>query len=290
MSSEPKTHVKTVKADGVEVFYREAGPANASTILLLHGFPSSSFQYRNLIPILATKYHVIAPDLPGYGFTEVPDSRKYEYTFASFAKTIGAFVDALDIKTFAIYVFDYGAPTGFRLALERPQSITAIISQNGNAYEDGLGKFWDPAKVFWKDRTEKTSEPIAALITLKGVTWQYLNGAPHPETVPPEAYNLDYYLVNRPGNPQIQLDVFWNYQTNLPEYPKFQEYFRKYQPPTLAIWGKYDEIFIPPGAEAYKRDNPKAEVKLLDGGHFTLETHLDVIATEILAYLAKHNV
>ncbi|KAH9932022.1 alpha/beta hydrolase fold protein [Epithele typhae] len=292
------TAVKTVTVDsGVEVFYREAHPASAKDIgalpvlLLLHGFPSSSFQYRNLIPRLATKYRVIAPDFPGYGFTVVPEARKYEYTFVSLANTTAAFVDALGIKKFGMYVFDYGAPTGFRLALQRPDAVTAIISQNGNAYEDGFGEqFWAPIKAVWADPSAANLQKLAGLSSFETTKFQYVDGAPNASVIPPETFNLDYYLMTRPGNGEVQLKYIIDYKTNVPLYPRFHEYFRERRPPILAIWGKNDTIFVPPGADAFKRDQPDAVVKFVDGGHFALESALDEIASEILAFLAKNGI
>ncbi|KAI0372211.1 alpha/beta hydrolase fold protein [Pilatotrama ljubarskyi] len=290
-----RTQVKTITVDdGVDVFYREAVPASAQNpgtlpvVLLLHGFPSSSFQYRNLIPRLAAEYRVIAPDLPGYGFTVVPDNRKYEYSFASLAKTITAFLDALKIERFAVYAFDYGAPTIFRIALQRPHAIRALISQNGNAYVEGMGEeFWAPWKKAWADPTPENIKALEPLLSFETTKSQYTTGSPDPSVIPPETYHLDYYLVTRPGNTDIQVALALDYKSNLALYPEFQKYFREYRPPTLAVWGKNDQIFIAPGAEAFKRDNPDAIVKLIDAGHFVLETALDEVAAEILAFLAK---
>ncbi|KAH9891687.1 alpha/beta hydrolase fold protein [Cubamyces lactineus] len=292
------TQVKTVTVDdGIELFYREAFPASAKdpsilpVVLLLHGFPSSSFQYRNLIQRLAVKYRVLAPDFPGYGFTVVPAARKYEYTFASLTKTTIAFLDALKVAKFAVYVFDYGAPTGFRIALERPDAITAIITQNGNAYVEGLGQpFWSGPQKAWADPSPENIKALAYLIEFDTTKWQYVNGAPDPSVIPPETYHLDYYLMTRPGNGDIQVGYLLDYKTNIPLYPQFQEFFRTRRPPTLAVWGKHDQIFVPPGAEAYKRDNPDAIVKLLDAGHFALETSLDEISSDILAFLEKNGI
>ncbi|KAI0670781.1 alpha/beta hydrolase fold protein [Trametes maxima] len=289
------TQVKTVSVDdGIDVFYREAFPASAKdsdalpVVLLLHGFPSSSFQYRNLIPRLAEKYRVIAPDLPGYGFTVVPESRKYEYSFASLTKTTAAFLDALKIQKFAVYVFDYGAPTAFRLALQRPDAITAIITQNGNAYDEGLGEaFWAGLKKAWEDPSPENLKPLETLVAFETTKFQYLDGAPNPSAIPPETYNLDYYLMTRPGNAAIQLAIALDYKTNVALYPEFHAYFRTRRPPTLAVWGKHDKIFVPAGAEAFKRDNPNAVVKFVDGGHFALESALEDISEEILSFLTR---
>lgn len=282
----PQTHIRRVLADGVEVFYREAGPTDAPVVLLLHGFPTSSFQYRELIPRLADKYHVIAPDLPGFGFTEVPAARNYKYSFDALAKTIEAFTEALNLKHYALYVFDYGAPTGLRLAMAHPERVTAIVSQNGNAYEEGLGDAWAPIRKYWSEPNAANREVVRnAALSPEGVRFQYLEGVPHPEQIAPEGYTLDYAMVSRPGNTDIQLDLFLDYANNVKLYPAFQEYFRKSKPPTLAIWGKHDPFFIPPGAEAFKRDNPNASVQFLHTGHFALETHVQDIAIAMREFL-----
>jgi pimeloyl-ACP methyl ester carboxylesterase len=283
----PVTSIRRVQADGVDVFYREAGPAHAPIVLLLHGFPASSFQYRELIPRLADRYRVIAPDLPGFGFTEVPEARAYTYTFDALAKTILAFTDALSLKRYALYVFDYGAPTGFRLAMAHPERITAMISQNGNAYEEGLGDAWAPIRQYWSKPTAENREMLRQALSPEGLCSQYLDGVPHPEQVAPEGYTLDAAMIARPGNMDIQLDLFLDYANNVKLYPAFQEYFRRSKPPLLAIWGKNDPFFIPPGAEAFLRDNPNATVQLLDTGHFALETHVEEIATSMRHLLAK---
>lgn len=276
---------RTIQADGVNVFYREAGAADAPVILLLHGFPTSSHMFRELIPRLATEYRVIAPDLPGFGFTEVPAERNYQYTFDSLAATMEAFVQALKLEKYALYVFDYGAPTGLRLAAAHPERVTALVSQNGNAYLEGLGDAWAPLRKLWADPSAENFDVIRGFLTLDATKWQYTHGVADAASVAPEAYSLDYYLMTRPGNAQIQLDLFYDYRNNLELYPAFQKFFREAQVPTLAIWGKHDPFFIPPGAEAYRRDNPNAIVKLLDTGHFALETHVDEIAAEIHALL-----
>lgn len=278
---------RTIQADGVNVFYREAGAADAPVVLLLHGFPTSSHMFRELIPQLATKYRVIAPDLPGFGFTQVPEERNYQYTFDNLAATMEAFVQALKLEKYALYVFDYGAPTGFRLAAAHPERVTALISQNGNAYLEGLGDAWAPLHKLWADPSAENFDVIRGFLTLDATKWQYTHGVADPATVAPEAYHLDYALMTRPGNAQIQLDLFYDYRNNLALYPVFQQFFRDSQVPTLAIWGKHDPFFIPPGAEAYRRDNPNAVVKMLDTGHFALETHVDEIAAEIHKLLAQ---
>ena len=284
----PRASFHTVEADGVKVFYREAGPANAPVILLLHGYPTSSHQYRELIPRLATRYRVIAPDLPGFGFTVVPDARNYKYSFDALARTMEAFVDALNLKKYVLYVFDYGAPTGFRLALAYPERVTAIISQNGNAYEEGLGDAWAPIRAYWATPSAANREVLRReILTLDGTRSQYLIGVPNPESVAPESYTLDQALLERPGNKEIQLDLYLDYSTNVELYSKFQAYFREFKPLLLAIWGKNDIFFIPPGAEAFRRDNPNATVEFLDTGHFALETHVEEIAAAIHSLLAR---
>ena len=278
----PRTSVHRIEADGVNVFYREAGPASAPVVLLLHGFPTSSFQYRELIPRLAQRYRVVAPDLPGFGFTEVPAQRNYKYSFDALARTVLAFTEALQLKRYALYVFDYGAPTGFRLAMAHPERITAIVSQNGNAYEEGLGDAWGPIRKYWAEPSAENREVLRKnIVTFEGTRWQYTEGVADPDSVPPESYTLDAALLGRAGNKDIQLDLFLDYANNVKLYPKFQEYFRKSKPPLLAIWGKNDPFFIPPGAEAFQKDLPNAEVQLLDTGHFALETHVDEIAEAI---------
>jgi len=283
----PVTSIHRVEADGVTVFYREAGAPDAPVVVLLHGFPTSSFQYRELIPRLADKYRVIAPDLPGFGFTEVPESRQYKYTFDALAKTILAFTDALHLKHYALYVFDYGAPTGFRLAMAHPERVTAIVSQNGNAYEEGLGDAWAPIRRYWSEPTAANREVVHEALSPEGLRSQYTEGVPHPERIAPEGYTLDAAMIARPGNMDIQLDLFLDYANNVKLYPKFQEYFRTSKPPLLAIWGKHDPFFIPPGAEAFRRDNPNASVQFLDTGHFALETHVEEIAEAIRPLFAR---
>ena len=283
----PKTHIRRVQADGVTVFYREAGPSDAPVILLLHGFPTSSFMFRELIPRLADRYRVIAPDLPGFGFTEVPAARNYIYTFDNLAKTIEAFTDALNLKHYALYVFDYGAPTGFRLAMAHPKRVTAIVSQNGNAYEEGLGDSWAPIQRYWREPTLENREAIRKALTPEGMRHEYSVGIPHPDQIAPEGYTLDAALLARPGNVDIQLDLFLDYANNVKLYPAFQAYFRKSTPPLLAIWGRYDTYFIPPGAEAFRRDIPNAQVQFLDTGHFATETHVDEIAIAMRKFLIK---
>jgi pimeloyl-ACP methyl ester carboxylesterase len=287
----PLASIHKVEADGVRVFYRAAGDPNSPVLLLVHGFPTSSLMYRELIPRLAADYRVIAPDLPGFGFTEVPAGRNYVYTFDQLASTIEAFTEALQLNRYAIYVFDYGAPTGFRLAMAHPDRVTAIVSQNGNAYEAGLGDAWGPIRKYWAEPTPENREVIRKnVLTMEGTRWQYTHGVADPESVPPESYTLDVALLERPGNKDIQLDLFLDYASNVKLYPKFQEYFRKSQPPFLAIWGKNDPFFIPAGAEAFRNDMPNARVEFLDTGHFALETHVVEIAAAMREFLAANGV
>ena len=287
----PLTAIRKVEADGVQVFYREAGDPQAPVVLLLHGFPTSSFMYRELIPRLADRYRIIAPDLPGFGFTEMPEQRKYKYTFDSLAATINSFTEAIKINRYALYVFDYGAPTGFRLAMAHPERVAAIVSQNGNAYEEGLGDAWGPIRKYWAFPNAENREVIAKnVLTLEGTRWQYTHGVANPDSVAPESYTLDVALMERPGNKDIQLDLFLNYASNVALYPAFQEYFRKSKPPLLAIWGQNDPFFIPAGAEAFRRDIPAAQVKMLDTGHFALETHVVEIAAAMREFFDANGI
>jgi len=273
--------------DGSKIFYREAGPKSAPTILLLHGFPTSSHMFRNLIPALADRYHVVAPDLPGFGFSDAPDRKHFHYTFENLAKIIQSFTQTIGLKDYAIYVFDYGAPVGLRLALAHPERITAIISQNGNAYEEGLSQGWNPIQKYWKEPTPENRANLRQFLTPEATKWQYLHGVQDTTLVAPEAYELDSALLARPGNDEIQLDLFLDYASNVALYPKFQEYFRTRLPSTLAVWGKSDPFFLPPGAEAFKRDNPSTEVHFYDTGHFALETHHQEIAGAIRDFLGR---
>ncbi len=269
-------------ADGMRVFYREAGDPTHPTLLLLHGFASSSHQFRELIPLLADKFHIVAPDLPGFGFTEVPAARDYRYTFDAFGQTLTHFVDALGLASYTLYVFDYGAPAGLRLALNYPERVTGFISQNGNAYLEGLGDAWAPVQAYWAEPSAANRQVVNdAVLNMEGIRWQYLHGVADVEQVAPETWHLDTLLMERPGNREIQLDLFLDYANNLTRYPDFQAFFRDRQPPALIIWGKHDPFFIPAGAEAYRRDNPNAVVELLDTGHFALETHVAHIAMRI---------
>jgi pimeloyl-ACP methyl ester carboxylesterase len=280
------TSIQRTRADGVEVFYRAAGEPGAPVVLLLHGFPTSSFMFRELIPRLARDYRVVAPDLPGFGFTEVPADRRYTYTFGALAGTVDAFTRALEIERHALYVFDYGAPVGFRLAMAHPERVTAIVSQNGNAYEEGLGDAWGPIRRYWAAPTAPNRAVIRdGVLTPAGTRWQYTQGVANPERVAPESYTLDSALLERPGNKEIQLDLLLDYASNVALYPKFQAYFRESRPPLLAIWGKNDPFFIPAGAEAFRKDLPDARVTLLDTGHFATETHVVEIAAAMKEFL-----
>jgi pimeloyl-ACP methyl ester carboxylesterase len=273
-----------------KVFYREAGSKTAPHILLLHGFPTSSHMFRDLIPALSDRYHVVAPDLPGFGFSDAPDRTQFRYTFDGLAKVIDGFTQAVNLDRYAIYVFDYGAPVGFRLASAHPERITAIISQNGNAYEEGLSEAWNPIQKYWKEPTAENRAALREFLKPEAIRWQYLHGVQDPTLVAPEAYELDSALLARPGNDEIQLDLSLDYANNVALYPRFQEYFRTKQPPLLAVWGKNDPFFLPAGAQAFQRDIPKAEIHFLDTGHFALETHAKDIGATIRTFLDKaHN-
>ena len=281
------TRYQHATVNGHQIFYREAGSADAPTILLLHGFPTSSHMFRDLIPELADRYHVVAPDLPGFGFSDAPDRKKFRYTFENLSKTIDDFTQVLGLERYAIYVFDYGAPVGFRLALAHPERVTAIISQNGNAYEEGLSQGWNPIQKYWKAPTAENRAALRDFLTPEATKSQYLYGVQDATRVAPEAYELDSALLARPGNDEIQLDLFLDYASNVALYPKFQKYFRTQRPPLLAVWGKSDPFFLPPGAEAFKRDIPSAEVHFYDTGHFALETHHKEIAAAIQEFLGR---
>jgi pimeloyl-ACP methyl ester carboxylesterase len=277
---------QTTLVDGFKIFYREAGDPKNPAVLLLHGFPTSSHMFRNLIPELSEQYHVVAPDLPGFGFSDAPDHKSFAYTFEHLAEVIGKFTEQIGLNKFAVYVFDYGAPTGLRLALNHPDRITALISQNGNAYEEGLSKDWAPVRAYWENPTPENRDVLRSLSSLETTRWQYHHGVTNAEQrVAPEAIILDQALLDRPQSAEIQLDLIGNYKTNVALYPKFQEYFRTHRPPTLAVWGKNDPFFLPAGAESYRRDNPSAKVVLYDTGHFALETHAAEIGAEIRAFL-----
>jgi pimeloyl-ACP methyl ester carboxylesterase len=280
-------HYRTAAVDGHRVFYREAGDPQHATLLLLHGFPTSSHMFRDLIRLLADRFHIVAPDLPGFGFTETPAESKFKYSFDNLAKVIERFTDVIGLKRYAIYVFDYGAPVGFRLALARPERVTAIISQNGNAYEEGLSTEWNPIQKYWREPNAANREALRGFLTLEATKWQYVHGVSDETRVAPESYTLDAALLTRPGNTEIQLDLFLDYASNVALYPTFQRYFAAKRPPLLAVWGKNDPFFLPPGAEAFRRDIPNAEVHFYDTGHFALETHAKEIAATIGAFLGR---
>jgi pimeloyl-ACP methyl ester carboxylesterase len=280
-------HYRSVAVDGLKLFYREAGNPGSPTVLLLHGFPTSSHMFRGLLPLLADRYHLLAPDLPGFGFSDAPDRSRFRYRFDDLAQVIGRFTEVIGLKRYAIYVFDYGAPVGLRLALAHPERITAIVSQNGNAYAEGLSDGWNPIQQYWKEPTESNRVALRAFLRPESTKWQYVHGVADESRVAPESYVLDAALLARPGNDEIQLDLFLDYASNVALYPKFQAYFREHQPPLLAVWGKNDPFFLPPGAEAFRRDNRNAEVRLLDTGHFALETHAEEIATAMRDFLSR---
>lgn len=273
--------------NGVKVFYREAGRSNAPKLLLLHGFPSSSHMFRDLIPLLAERFHIVAPDLPGFGQSDMPARSVFAYTFDNIANVIEGFTEQIGFDRFAMYVFDYGAPTGFRLALRRPERITAIISQNGNAYEEGLSDGWNPIRTYWQDPSHANREALRTMLTHESTKWQYTHGVPDTSSVSPDGYSLDEFYLNRPGADEIQLDLFGDYRNNVALYPAFQQYFRTHEPRFLAVWGKNDPFFLPPGAEAFKRDIPNAEVRFFDTGHIALETHAAEIAAAIAGFLVR---
>lgn len=280
----------TVSIDGIEVFYREAGSVDSPAILLLHGFPTSSHMYRNLIPALAKEYRVIAPDYPGFGHSGMPDRKVFSYSFDKYSELVDGLLTHLDVNQYAMYVFDYGAPVGFRLFHKNPERITALISQNGNAYDEGIAGFWDPIKAYWQTHGEQEREAIRWLTTIGATRWQYENGVPEDlrSMLSPDGWQHDQSLMDRPGNSEIQLDLFYDYRTNIPLYPLWQEALRQHQPPTLIMWGQNDEIFVAPGGEAFKRDLPNAEIHMLNTGHFALETHAEEISTLISEFLSRN--
>ncbi|RUU55570.1 alpha/beta hydrolase [Mesorhizobium sp. M2C.T.Ca.TU.002.02.1.1] len=278
------TAYRTVNVDGFNVFYREGGQPGAPKLLFLHGFPSSSHMFRDLIPLLADRFHIVAPDLPGFGRSDMPQASDFAYTFDRIAGIIDRFTEVVGFDRYAIYVFDYGAPTGLRLAVKHPERITAIISQNGNAYEEGLSDGWNPIQAYWRDPSPANREALRGFLKPEAVAWQYTHGAP-AEMVGPDGHSLDSFYLARPGNEEVQLDLFGDYKSNVALYPTFQAYFRTHKPPFLAVWGKNDPFFLPPGAEAFKRDMPDAVVRFLDTGHFALETHAGEIAAVIRDFL-----
>jgi pimeloyl-ACP methyl ester carboxylesterase len=280
----PITYRKT-EVDGIHVFYREAQNAGAPKLLLLHGFPTAGHMFRDLIPRLADKFHVIAPDLPGFGQSDMPSREKFNYTFDNLSRVIERFTEVVGFDRFALYVFDYGAPTGFRMAIRHPERITAIISQNGNAYEEGLSEGWTPIRAYWENASQANRQALRAFLTPETTRWQYTHGVPDPANVSPDGQNLDNFYLARPGADEVQLDLFGDYKSNVALYPSFQQYFRNRKPPFLAVWGKNDPFFLPAGAEAFKREMPDAVVRFFDTGHFALETHAREIADGIRDFL-----
>ncbi len=278
----------TIEIDGVEVFYREAGSRDNPTVLLLHGFPTSSHMFRELIPALADEYHVVAPDYPGFGQSGMPSVDEFEYTFDHFAEIVEELIEELEIGTYTLYLMDYGAPVGYRIAARNPERVDALIVQNGNAYDEGLREFWDPIKKFWADRTAENGDALRGLFTLDATKWQYLTGVRNPDVISPDNWDHAQPLLDREGNQDIQLQLFYDYGSNPPLYPQWQAYFRAHQPPTLIVWGRNDPIFPAEGAHPYKRDLENLEFHLLDTGHFALEEDLDVIAKHIRDFLQRN--
>jgi pimeloyl-ACP methyl ester carboxylesterase len=278
---------RKVNVDGINVFYREAGPKAAPTILLLHGFPTAGHMFRDLIPRLADRFRLVAPDLPAFGQSDMPARGTFTYTFENIANVIDRLTEVIGLRRFAVYVFDYGAPVGFRLAMRRPERITAIISQNGNAYEEGLSAGWNPIRAYWEVPSQANREALRTLLSPETTVWQYTHGVPDPTSVSPDGYSLDNFYLARPGADEVQLDLLGDYKSNVALYPAFQQYFRTSRPPLLAVWGKNDPFFLPPGAEAFRRDIPGAVVRFFDTGHFALETHADEIAATIRDFVAS---
>ena len=281
------TTYRTIAIDGLDIFYREAGSRSNPTILLLHGFPTSSHMFRNLMSALADRFHLIALDYPGYGNSSMPTVDEFDYTFDHLAQIVEKFITAVDLKRYSLYVMDYGAPIGYRIAAKYPERVEALIVQNGNAYEEGLREFWDPIKAYWQERSPENADKLRPFFTLETTKWQYTNGVRNPEAISPDTWNMDQLFLDRPGNVEIQLALFYSYGTNPPLYPQWQEYFRKYQPPTLIVWGKNDYIFPAEGAYPYKRDLKDVEFHLLDTGHFALEEEGDAIANHIGQFLTS---
>jgi pimeloyl-ACP methyl ester carboxylesterase len=280
-------HFKTADIDGMKLFYREAGKEGQPKLLLLHGFPTSSHMFRELIPLLADRFHIVAPDLPGFGKTEMPPRSKFKYTFEHIADVIDKFTEVIGFERFAIYIFDYGAPTGLRIAFKHPERITAIISQNGNAYQEGLSDGWKPIQAYWENASEKNRDSLRAFLKPEATVWQYTTGTKDASEVSPDGYSLDNYYLERKEADEVQLDLLGDYKSNVALYPEFQKYFRTHKPRLLAVWGKNDPFFLPAGAEAFKRDNPNAKVEFFETGHFALETHVKEIAGSIRQFLAS---
>ncbi len=286
--TQPVTYHRTTNVDGMKIFYREAGEIDAPVVVLLHGFPSSSHMYRNLIPALADRYHVIAPDLPGFGLSDMPSSSDFEYGFAAFSNVVTNLLDQLGIERYSLYVMDYGAPTGFRVALAHPDRVTALIVQNGNAYEDGMGDFWAPTRAYWNDNGPVNRDAMRPFLSLDGTRFQYLAGTRDEARIDPAAWLYDQLFLDRPGNVEIQLDIIYDYRTNIALYPAFHAYLREYRPPALILWGENDPIFLADGARAFLRDLPDAELHLFDTGHFALEDKADEMIPVMRDFLARH--
>lgn len=284
----PATQHRTVTIDGVEIFYREAGPADAPTILLLHGFPTSSHMFRNLIPALADRFHVVAPDYPGFGASAMPAVDEFDYTFDGLTDVVEAFTEKLGLESYSLYLMDYGAPVGFRLATRHPERVDALIVQNGNAYDEGLRDFWVPLKTYWKERTDENATPLRGLLTIDATRWQYTHGVRDVTAISPDNWTIDQSRLDRPGNQEIQLQLFHSYGSNPPLYPEWQAWLREHQPPTLLVWGRNDEIFPAEGAHPYKRDLENIEFHLLDTGHFALEEDGTRIAALMKDFLARN--
>jgi pimeloyl-ACP methyl ester carboxylesterase len=278
---------RTAEVDGLKIFYREAGPADAPTLLLLHGFPSAGHMFRDLIPLLAERFHLVAPDLPGFGQSDMPSRDSFKYTFDNLAEAISRFTEVIGQRRFAIYIFDYGAPVGLRIAAKHSERITAIISQNGNAYEEGLSEGWSPIQAYWREPTQANRDALRSFLAPETTRFQYTHGVSDPSLVSPDGRSLDDYYLTRPGAHEVQLDLFLDYASNVALYPAFHAYFRNHQPPFLAVWGKNDPFFLPAGAEAFKRDIPGAEIRFFDTGHFALETHCAEIAAAIRDFLDR---
>jgi len=286
----PAITYRTVEVDGLDIFYREAAQANDAKLLLLHGFPSASHMFRGLIPLLAGRFHLVAPDLPGFGQSDMPSRDNFKYTFDNLAKVIDRFIEVIGLHRFAIYIFDYGAPVGLRFALKRPERIAAIISQNGNAYVEGLSEGWNPIETYWREPTQANRDALRSFLAPEATRWQYTHGVADDSLVSPDGRSLDDHYLARPGAHEVQLDLFLDYASNVALYPDFQAYFRRHQPPLLAVWGRNDPFFLPAGAEAYRRDIPDAAVRFLNTGHFALETHAAEIAAVMRDFLGRVDV